>query len=121
MRRKGYIFSGVVFIMFASVLVMAIFYSRAVEQADEANYDKIALMKAVNQIKNVVVIVDHMGELYGQDLQTLRDLIDEVPFLELPHSAAGMCEGMHGKYCIKTTGYPINITINRCSKSNKCD
>lgn len=53
MKRRGYIFSLFVFLMFVPILLLAVSNVKSVSVMQESNYEKIAMMKASRMIKNL--------------------------------------------------------------------
>jgi len=63
MEKRGYVFNGLIFLVFVPVLVMAIHYSSTVSNVAYADYQELKSMKVYYTYLNIYRILDQAKDL----------------------------------------------------------
>ena len=103
MRRKGYIYSLFVFLIFISVFLIAITNVKSVSVMQESNYDKITIMKISNVARNVVEISSSVSDC--------NELKSELESANLPFDLDVECLNSRVTLTSKSGDYTQIISI----------
>jgi len=83
MKRNGYVYGLLVFLIFVSVFLVAITNMKSISVMQESNYDKITMMKISRTVRNI----ENVWPSFKTDLppqarcvQFGKDLDGELPF-----------------------------------------
>jgi hypothetical protein len=88
MKRKGYIVSLFVFLLFLAVFLLAVTIIKSNSLMQESNYERISIMKASRISVNVEAMVDNL-KTAGKDCDSIALKLDD--YLDSPYQINASC------------------------------
>lgn len=110
MEKRGYVFNGVIFLVFVPVLVLAIYYSSNVSDIAGSDYQEIRAMKVYYISANVYEIMN----------QSKLDLLDNNPGKNICANLVPILQKYIGDTNDPTSGPPVKLHNPIPSKKLAC-